>query len=542
MKIIVKYFKILCVFTAFLIVLSAFNQYPIKLRTDVKQGFRPFESGWTCEMNSIESFPYMIEGNADTFWISNELPDVTENDSLIIRDSFKGLRVYVDQQLIYEYMPTVTAFNKIRGDIYLYIPLQTAYSHQKVSFEIIGDTQIPGGISMIAIGDEAAHMLALLQENAINIVILLMMLLFGLGLIAVAAYLDFRKKTYDYRVFLYLGVFALISAVWLWTDSPAYHVNEADAAAVSLLSFISFMAIPLPIVAFVNVICVKQKRLLQVLINILYLNLLIQPVLYILNLTNFITLLPLTHALIVGSVVCMVYALIQEIKTSNSMMAKGILIALSILIVFSLVSLVQFYIRPIVTGRTSFMFGFIAFIILLVYFCIKRVWLLYEQNTKLALYHKLAYNDIMTNAKNRTAFNEKMAQLMNLSTEAMALMILDINNLKQVNDQYGHHEGDEMIINTCHCILNAFSEIGEVYRIGGDEFVVLMLNKPENLDIYLSRLEMVIQRFNADHQHPISLAYGCAVGSDQTDIENLFKQADKNMYQCKFNQKAHSGQ
>ena len=189
MKIIEKYFKILCVFTAFLIVLSAFNQYPIKLRTDVKQGFRPFESGWTCEMNSIESFPYMIEGNADTFWISNELPDVTENDSLIIRDSFKGLRVYVDQRLIYEYMPTVTAFNKIRGDIYLYIPLQTAYSYQKVSLEIIGDTQIPGGISMIAIGDEAAHMLALLQENAINIVILLMMLLFGLGLIAVAAYL-----------------------------------------------------------------------------------------------------------------------------------------------------------------------------------------------------------------------------------------------------------------------------------------------------------------------------------------------------------------
>ena len=72
--------------------------------------------------------------------------------------------------------------------------------------------------------------------------------------------------------------------------------------------------------------------------------------------------------------------------------------------------------------------------------------------------------------------------------------------------------------------------------------MVLMLNKPENLDIYLSRLEMVIQRFNADHQHPISLAYGCAVGSDQTDIESLFKQADKNMYQCKFDQKAHNGQ
>ncbi len=147
----------------------------------------------------------------------------------------------------------------------------------------------------------------------------------------------------------------------------------------------------------------------------------------------------------------------------------------------------------------------------------------------------------MTNAKNRTAFNEKMAQLMKLSTESMALMILDINNLKQVNDQYGHHEGDQMIINTCHCIFNAFNEIGEVYRIGGDEFVVLMLNRPEDLTVYLNRLEQLIQSFNADHPHPISLAYGCAVGSNQIDIENLFKQADKNMYQCKFDQKSHSG-
>ena len=66
MKALEKYFKIICVFTAVLIFLSAFKQYPVKMRTDVKQGFSSFEIGWTCEMNSIESFPYMIEGNADT--------------------------------------------------------------------------------------------------------------------------------------------------------------------------------------------------------------------------------------------------------------------------------------------------------------------------------------------------------------------------------------------------------------------------------------------------------------------------------------------
>lgn len=531
-----KYFKISCIFTILIVLLLAFRAYPISHRTDLSQNYTSFESNWLNAGESIE-FPYMIDRHTEKAMITNTLPEVDNNDKLIVRDSFKGIRVFVNQELIYEYMAETTRFSRLRGDLYLYVPLKTEYSNQPIRIELIGDVNIPGGLSSIDIGDEASFMYTLQADNPFNMIILMMMFMFGFGLLGVAVYLDLRKKNYDYRIFLYLGIFSLVSAVWIWTDSPIYHINEADAASVALLSFISFMAIPLPIVAFVDVICIKRKKSLQIISNILFLNMMLQSLFYVLGFTEFIQLLPLTHLLLVLSVIFMITALIDEIKANNSMLAKGFLISLSILGLFSLITLIQFYIRPIGNSRSFFMLGFISFIMLLVYFCVKRIWLLYEQNTKLKLYQNMAYNDMMTMAQNRTAFNEKMTQLNGKDLTSTTLLILDINNLKQINDEYGHQAGDRMIIDTCECILSIFENIANVYRIGGDEFAVLITKPNVNMKDLLKKLDDVILNYNSLNQNQISLAYGYAIADADIDIETLFKQADKNMYLRKFEQK-----
>lgn len=531
-----KYFKISCIFTILIVLLLAFRAYPISHRTDLSQNYTSFESNWLNAGESIE-FPYMIDRHTEKAMITNTLPEVDNNDKLIVRDSFKGIRVFVNQELIYEYMAETTRFSRLRGDLYLYVPLKTEYSNQPIRIELIGDVNIPGGLSSIDIGDEASFMYTLQADNPFNMIILMMMFMFGFGLLGVAVYLDLRKKNYDYRIFLYLGIFSLVSAVWIWTDSPIYHINEADAASVALLSFISFMAIPLPIVAFVDVICIKRKKSLQIISNILFLNMMLQALFYVLGFTEFIQLLPLTHLLLVLSVIFMITALIDELKANNSMLAKGFLISLSILGLFSLITLIQFYIRPIGNSRSFFMLGFISFIMLLVYFCVKRIWLLYEQNTKLKLYQNMAYNDMMTMAQNRTAFNEKMTQLNGKDLTSTTLLILDINNLKQINDEYGHQAGDRMIIDTCECILSIFENIANVYRIGGDEFAVLITKPNVNMKDLLKKLDDVILNYNSLNQNQISLAYGYAIADADIDIESLFKQADKNMYLRKFEQK-----
>ena len=250
----------------------------------------------------------------------------------------------------------------------------------------------------------------------------------------------------------------------------------------------------------------------------------------------FIKLLPITHGLLILSIVLMISALIKEIKSNNSMMAKGFLLALSVLGFFSSFSLIEFYTKPLTSDRIWFMLGFITFILILVYFCVKRVWQLYEQNTKLKFYHDMAYADMMTLAQNRTAFNEMMGQLRGTDLTDVTLLILDINNLKQVNDQYGHQRDDQMIIDTSTCILSVFKN--NVYRIGGDEFAVLVLDDDVMVQDYLKRLDDTLSNYNTLHQYPISLAYGYAKGKSEMDIEALFKQADENMYAKKFKQKS----
>lgn len=536
MKIAEKYLKIGSVLTILIILLLSFRAYPLRHRTDLNQNYYSFESNWQGAGESIE-FPYMLDRRTEKVVITNTLPKVNETDKLIMHDSFRGVRVFINQELIYEYMTESTHFGRLRGDLYLYVPLKSDYSYQKISIELMSDVNIPGGLSSIDIGDEASFMHSLLVNNPFNTIILIMMFMFGFGLLGVAIYIDLRKKNYDYRIFLYLGIFSLVSAVWIWTDSPIFHINDANAVSVALLSFISFMAIPLPIVAFVDVICINHKKSLQIMSNILFLNMMLQSLFYLFGLTEFIQLLPLTHFLIVLSVIFMCIALVNEIKANNSMMAKGFLISLSILVFFSLITLIQFYISPFGKGRSWFTLGFILFIMLLVYFCIKRIWMLYEQNTKLKFYQNMAYNDMMTMAQNRTAFNEKMKQLEGKDLTSTVLLILDINNLKQINDQYGHQAGDRMIIDTCSCILSIFENFADVYRIGGDEFAVLITDHNVNMKDILRKLDEAVTSHNRLNQNPISLAYGYAVGDENADIETLFKQADKQMYLKKFKQK-----
>lgn len=144
---------------------------------------------------------------------------------------------------------------------------------------------------------------------------------------------------------------------------------------------------------------------------------------------------------------------------------------------------------------------------------------------------------MMTMAQNRTAFNEKMKQLEGKDLTSTILLILDINNLKQTNDQYGHQAGDRMIIDTCQCILSIFENVANVYRIGGDEFAVLITEHKVNMKDVLKKLDEAILSYNLLNQNQISLAYGYATGDAEIDIETLFKQADKNMYLRKFEQK-----
>lgn len=150
---------------------------------------------------------------------------------------------------------------------------------------------------------------------------------------------------------------------------------------------------------------------------------------------------------------------------------------------------------------------------------------------------RMAYTDALTGIGNRAAFTREMAAF--AEQEKAACVVADVNNLKVGNDRYGHEEGDRMIRDAAECIREVFRENGVCYRIGGDEFCVL-IREDDSAQIResLQRLEQLTVEKNAVRRMPLTIACGYALRENaQETMEELFNRADEIMYDVKFRMK-----
>jgi diguanylate cyclase (GGDEF)-like protein len=107
-----------------------------------------------------------------------------------------------------------------------------------------------------------------------------------------------------------------------------------------------------------------------------------------------------------------------------------------------------------------------------------------------------------------------------------------------INDNHGHHEGDLALVEAAAILQETFRESDIIARIGGDEFVVLITEKPEiNPEILFTRLEKKLEDHNAKMKRPykISISIGMAQYNPASvnPLDDMLIQADKRMYEHK---------
>lgn len=141
--------------------------------------------------------------------------------------------------------------------------------------------------------------------------------------------------------------------------------------------------------------------------------------------------------------------------------------------------------------------------------------------------------DELTKCYNRRAYDSDMEQL-DLNTEWVYIS-LDLNGLKQANDSLGHSAGDELICAASNCMKFAFASYGKIYRIGGDEFVVLIQESVSNIDSILQVFDTTIHDCHGKYSNSISVSYGVVKSSEQDfdSIHSVSKLADERMYKSK---------
>lgn len=150
--------------------------------------------------------------------------------------------------------------------------------------------------------------------------------------------------------------------------------------------------------------------------------------------------------------------------------------------------------------------------------------------------------DPLSKVYNRSAAIEKIEKQLNLRLEdcECALLVLDIDNFKRINDTYGHLYGDAVIAMAASCVKSTLDEDDIIGRFGGDEFFVFVDNADrEELEKKLENIRTSVLQMRVDvtDDNDISCSIGVALGNGASTYEEMFRKADSALYKAKENGK-----
>ncbi|MFZ6873417.1 diguanylate cyclase domain-containing protein [Undibacterium sp. Di27W] len=157
----------------------------------------------------------------------------------------------------------------------------------------------------------------------------------------------------------------------------------------------------------------------------------------------------------------------------------------------------------------------------------------------------LAQYDVLTGLPNRALFMDRLSGAIlraSRTRSALAVMFLDLDGFKNVNDTLGHHTGDELLKEFGHRLCMAVRKTDSVARLAGDEFTIILegLNNPEDdtREVAEKIIQSMQDRFSlGEHQINITTSIGLAIQENgESDLDELLRRADDAMYRAK-----HSG-
>lgn len=148
----------------------------------------------------------------------------------------------------------------------------------------------------------------------------------------------------------------------------------------------------------------------------------------------------------------------------------------------------------------------------------------------------ISNTDELTGFYNRRAYEDDLSKYeQNGIPDNFALISMDINGLKTVNDTLGHAAGDELITGSCQCIKDAFGNLGKLYRTGGDEFFAILEADAGKIDLQVEKFNTAIRCWSGKYINSISVSCGVVTRKEfpEDTISNMELTADKRMYKAK---------
>lgn len=459
---------------------------------------------------------------------------------LMFHSSHQYVRIYLDGKLLTSYgRAQKTPVPMSPGSAWQNVRLPSDWVGRELSIELVGYYDYYAGELLgVTIGTKAGFLYDIVKSALPILIPSLPTLLCGLVMLAVSFFFHEQAG----KRLRYLGLFTATTAAWILLEAHITQLFSGDILLNMNLVFILFSLVPVFAVCYLLTYYEFEKsRYIRFVLVASSMNSIVIHALRFLGLVDYLESILSVHLMLLLTMCGILKVYIREKREGHKLNRESRMLFTALLVfsVFALMDIVRFYI-PITDIATLYSsIGLFCFVLILGYSGVRQEAQNKVEHIEREIYRKLAYTDILTGLKNRTAFEEQM-ELYRQESSSLIIMMADMNGLKWINDNLGHKAGDQALVIVAHLLAKRFDKC-HCYRIGGDEFCVLCEQYTEQE--FAAMADTFTQAVSAQKiavGHTLSISCGYVRQDGQTVDQTLVK-ADAEMYEKKMVYRSQNG-
>ena len=510
-----------------------------------------YENNWkitdlNATYESIKLTDYQIPSNVEvgsSVVFENVLDStVPLRSTLRFRSYHSKVSVFLDNDCLYRYGYDLKE-SKLTGSGYSYVnlPENVVGKKLKIVFDIQETAACNTSLAVEFLTENVVS--DYFAGHALSLCTGLFLVIFGLLLVCFAiAALGYRKS---FVRLILIGFFAFFMGTWTLCYTKTIQVFSMDFSLNTNLEYFSLYLSPVIFEYFLLNVFFKrlERRKRKVLWGCFSFGtvfFVVTTILHILDIARYPSFLLVFHIYVIASFILIVGGHVLHTRRAG-LQEKIVIGGLVVFLVFAAIDLVRFNILKffpffvnhltvtiLPVGTLLFIFSLVGSFLVYVYGMVKEM----SEKEFLA---QLAYRDILTGLYNR-AKCESVFESLDKNDEDYAIVSIDLNGLKKVNDTYGHSEGDKFLTLFAKAFKNAFYGMGVTIRLGGDEFLAVVRSEHicdlKEAFVDMKRLEI---EYSRDLPVELTASYGfaCRGENNLTRAADVYQVADAKMYVMK---------
>ncbi len=525
----------------------------------LSSGCTHLESGWTVSFNGERSEVQILSEHklprklaiGDTLVFYRVLSDTLCPHPVLRFKTYHSI-VHVDAagERVYSYG------QDYRGEGFVGSGFHYAFLNKKSLGHALTVTVIPMEKDAFAVMpdfDVLPENGAITDYNAghmMTIVVGVFLVLFGILALVSTLVLAFFGMVHLH--FLMIGLLSFLLGLWSMCYMMVLQIFSVDFAFNTTIEYVTLYMAPMPLCAFLLTMrkssLGKKKVLgLKILLSLDFLFLCVTSVLHWMNVVHYTESLWIFHLYVLLGFIYL-GLIFWDSRKKQDLSGKLLSWGALFFAIIALTDLVRYNVYRIclpsvsVLGETWIPLGILVFILFLLASYLVNLHRIIMDKAEKDVLAAMVYIDSLTGLFNR-AKCQQIFEILDHVTADYAVVSIDMNGLKYVNDKYGHGMGDELIKAFADAFKAAFTGVGTTIRMGGDEFVaIIRVEHLEDIKVALDRMESLQKASSVSLPIPLEAAFGIAyrheVGEGPVTAESVYHLADENMYAQKASMKS----